>query len=113
MIRLRTARYYKDVSTGIEPAREWLESLKDRMGQARIYVRIDRAEKGNFGDHKSVGEGVMELRIPIGPGYRLYYAFDGEDIILLLLGGDKATQDKDILSAKRFWTKHKAESKGD
>ncbi len=109
MIRRRTATYFKDLATGKEPAREWLKSLKDRMGQARISARILRAESGNFGDHKSVGEGVTELRIPVGPGYRLYYALDGEDIILLLIGGDKSTQSKDIEIAKKYWVSHKAE----
>lgn len=113
MTRRRTAIYFKDLVSGKEPAREWLESLKDHIGQARISARILRAESGNFGDHKSVGDGVMELRIPVGPGYRLYYALDGKDIILLLVGGDKSTQNKDIEVAKKHWVSHKAEkSKG-
>ena len=105
----RVAVYYRDQTTGNEPAHEWLEALKDRVGQSRIYARIHRAEMGNFGDHKSVGGGLMELRIAVGPGYRLYYALDGSDIILLLVGGDKSTQSKDIEMAKRYWLAHKAE----
>jgi len=108
----RTAIYYKNSQTGKEPAREWLESLRDRNGQARIYTRIERAEAGNFGDHRPVGQSVMELRIDAGPGYRIYYALDGNDIILLLVGGDKSTQSKDIEMAKNYWATHKLETKG-
>ena len=79
------------------------------MGQARIYIRIERAEGGNFGNHRSVGEGVMELKVPVGPGYRVYYALDGTDVILLLMGGEKSTQEKDIAVAKKYWSAHKAE----
>jgi putative addiction module killer protein len=113
MIRRRVAIYFKDPQSKTEPVREWLETLKDRIAQAAIYVRIARAETGNFGDHKSVGEGVMEMRIPHGPRYRLYYAFDGQDVILLLMGGDKSTRSKDIRKAKEFWANHKAKSKRD
>ena len=109
MIQQRTAIFYKDPVTGKEPASEWLESLKDRAARSRIYTRILRAEGGNFGDYKSVGDGVLELRIPVGPGYRIYYALDGADIILLLMGGDKSTQEKDIALAKKYWSAHKAE----
>lgn len=112
MNQRRTAIYYKNSQTGKEPAREWLESLRDRTGRARIYTRIERAEAGNFGDHRSVGQSVMELRIDVGPGYRIYYALDGNDIILLLVGGDKSTQSKDIEMAKQFWSAHKLEIKG-
>lgn len=111
MIRPRTAIYFMDTQCRCEPAREWLESLRDRVAHAAIYVRIARAESGNLGDHKSVGDGVMEMRIAIGPGYRLYFAFDGRDVILLLLGGDKSTQSKDISKAKEFWRQHKVKRK--
>ena len=112
MVQRRTAIYYKESQTGKEPAREWLESLKDRTGQSRIYTRIERAESGNFGDHRSVGSGVFELRLDIGPGYRVYYALDGNDIILLLVGGDKSTQSKDIDVAKQYLINHKNELSG-
>ncbi len=107
--RRRVAIYYRDPSSGKEPAAEWLESLKDQVSRSRIYARILRAEGGNFGDHKPVGEGLLELRITIGPGYRIYYALDGSDIILLLMGGDKSTQKKDISLAKKYWSAHQAE----
>lgn len=103
----RQAVYYKDAK-GREPARDWLDKLKDRKGQAKITVRIARAELGNFGDHKAVGEGVSELRIDFGPGYRVYYALDEDgEIILLLMGGDKSSQSKDIARAIEFWKEHR------
>lgn len=111
-IHYRTAVYYRDPRTGKEPAKEWLSSLKDLTSQAKIYARIERTEAGNFGDHKSVGRGVMELRINFGPGYRVYYALDGESIILLLAAGDKSSQNKDIAMAKAYWDLHKNEKKG-
>jgi putative addiction module killer protein len=107
----RTAIFFKDTQNKREPAKDWLEKLRDRVGQAAVFVRIARAETGNFGDWKSVGDGVMEMRISVGPGYRLYYAFDGQDVILLLLGGDKSTQSKDIQKAKEFWESHKTRKK--
>ncbi len=78
----------------------WFAKLKDRQAKARIQARIDRVEDGNFGDHKSVGGGVSELRIAYGPGYRLYYSVRGLEIVILLVGGDKSTQDADIATAK-------------
>jgi putative addiction module killer protein len=74
-------------------------------------VRISRAEDGNFGDHKSIGQGLFEFRIQFGPGYRIYYGIEDEKIILLLIGGDKSTQAKDISKAKSFWTSYKQEKK--
>jgi putative addiction module killer protein len=77
----------------------WLSGLKDRIGRARIVHRIRSAEHGNFGDCESVGEGVSEMRIHFGPGYRAYYTRRGEMIYLLLLGGDKSSQKRDIKRA--------------
>lgn len=77
----------------------WLSALKDRVGRARIAYRIRSAEHGNFGDCKSVGEGVSEMRVNVGPGYRLYYTRRGEVVYLLLLGGDKSSQKRDIRRA--------------
>lgn len=82
----RQAIYFRDAK-GREPARDWLEKLKDYKGQAKIAVRIGRAEMGNFGDHKAVGDGVSELRIDFGPGYRVYYALDEIDEIILAING--------------------------
>jgi putative addiction module killer protein len=77
----------------------WFDSLKDRQAVLRIQVRIDRAELGNFGDVKPVGEGVSEMRIDFGPGYRVYFVQRGMEIIILLAGGNKSTQAKDIKTA--------------
>ncbi len=85
------------------PFETWIESLRDRQARARIKKRLDRVELGNLGDCKPVGSGVMELRIEYGPGYRIYFGQAGTRIILLLCGGDKSTQDQDILKAKQYW----------
>jgi putative addiction module killer protein len=79
---------------------EWLERLADERAKARISVRIISAEKGNFGDCEPVGDGISEMRIHFGPGYRLYFTRRGEVIYLLLCGGDKSTQKRDIKRAK-------------
>ncbi|MBF0785804.1 type II toxin-antitoxin system RelE/ParE family toxin [Muribacter muris] len=91
----------------------WLANLTDELAIVNIVARIERAKLGNFGDHKSVGDGVFEMRITKGKGYRLYYARKGEITYLLLCGGDKSTQDKDILQAKAIWTELKQELKND
>jgi putative addiction module killer protein len=78
----------------------WFSGLHDRLGRARIDIRIRRLSLGNAGDVKSVGEGISELRIDHGPGYRVYFMQHGELVILLLAGGNKSTQDKDIRKAK-------------
>jgi len=85
---------------------DWLEGLKDVVGRAVILKRIDRVEEGNFGDHRSVGSGVWEIRIHYGPGYRVYYGEDGPRIVLLLCGGDKGTQKKDIRKAQELWAEY-------
>lgn len=77
----------------------WFGSLKDRQTARRIQARIDRAEEGNFGDHKAVGEGVSEMRIHHGPGFRVYFTQRGMEIVILLAGGDKASQTQDIETA--------------
>ena len=84
------------------PFREWLGRL-DRSVRARIQARIYRFETGNLGDHKSVGEGVHEARMSFGPGYRVYFGREGDELVLLLLGGDKGTQGKDIRQARVYW----------
>lgn len=81
---------------------KWLLKLKDIKGKVSIIRRIDRAKSGNFGDHKSVGENISELRLTTGPGYRVYYTLKDNELILLLIGGDKSTQDEDIKKAKKL-----------
>lgn len=78
---------------------DWFDNLKDRTAKARIQARIDRAEDGNFGDCSPVGEGVSEMRIHTGPGYRIYFKQAGMEIFVLLAGGNKATQQQDIKTA--------------
>ena len=82
--------------------RNWINGLRDRAGAARIFVRIDRLRAGNPGDVEPVGENVSELRVDFGPGYRIYYTARGDEIIVLLCGGDKSTQEADIIEAKRL-----------
>lgn len=81
---------------------EWREHLRDRQATAAIARRIERIKKGNFGDVKSVGEGVFEMRIDLGPGYRIYYMKSGNTIVVLLCAGDKSTQPRDIEKAKQI-----------
>ena len=78
---------------------DWLDSLRDTIGKARIIARLRAAEHGNFGDYESVGEAVYEMRVHYGPGYRMYFTRRGEVVYLLLVGGDKSTQKRDIKRA--------------
>ncbi len=82
-----------------EVYREWINSLKDRMVRARIQVRVDRLVHGNPGQHRVLTDGVRELKIDIGPGYRVYYTERGDVLIVLLADGDKSTQARDIKTA--------------
>jgi putative addiction module killer protein len=87
---------------GRNPFREWLGTL-DVAVRARVQARVLRFEQGNLGDHRSVGSGVWEARLAFGPGYRIYFGKDGESVILLLVGGAKSTQRRDIRRAQEFW----------
>jgi putative addiction module killer protein len=78
---------------------DWFAKLKDKQAVRRVQARIDRAEDGNFGDCEPVGEGVSEMRIHYGPGYRIYFIQRGMEIVILLAGGKKSTQSKDIKTA--------------
>ena len=77
----------------------WIDALKDRFGRARILMRVDRLIHGNPGSHRHLSEGVSELKIDVGPGYRVYYSQRGERLLLLLVGGDKSSQQRDIARA--------------
>jgi putative addiction module killer protein len=81
----------------------WLDALKDKRAVAIIRARLNRVRLGNFGDSKPVGGGVEELRIDFGPGYRVYFGRDGESVVILLCGGTKRTQSKDIATAQALW----------
>lgn len=89
---------------GRNPFRKWLDDLKDRQARAKIRVRLNRIRLGNFGDCKAVGKGVNELRIPHGPGYRVYFGRNGNTVVILLNGGDKKTQSRDIALAQAYWS---------
>lgn len=88
---------------GHDPYSQWLMGLSDRRARARILTRIGRMAAGNFGDCKPISDGVWELRIDWGPGYRVYYAQAGKRLILLLAGGDKRKQQADIAAAVSRW----------
>lgn len=100
-------RQYR-TADGRTPLSEWLDGLRDLRARARIVARIDRLRVGLLGDWRSVGGGVRELRIDHGPGYRVYFGQDSETLILLLSGGDKRTQAKDIRQAHDYWKDYKA-----
>lgn len=89
------------------PFQEWMERLRDIQAKTRISARLRQLEDGNMGDAKPVGEGVVELRINIGAGYRIYCGRYGQHWIVLLCGGDKSSQAKDIDRAKGFWLEWK------
>ena len=80
----------------------WLTRLRDKRAQAQILIRIDRVGEGNFGDHGSVGGGVSELRVNVGQGYRIYYTIRQQRVVILLCGGDKASQQRDIRRAQQI-----------
>jgi putative addiction module killer protein len=90
-------------SDGKIPFDEWLNSLRDIRAKARIAQRLERLSLGNLGDYKSIGDGLYELRIDYGSGYRIYFGQIGLVVILLLCGGDKSTQNRDIRKAKEYW----------
>jgi putative addiction module killer protein len=92
---------------GKEPFTEWLENLNEEKTRNIIKVRLGRLRDGNFGDNCSLGGGVFELRIFNGPGYRIYFGKESDRLIILLLGGSKSNQQKDIERAKLFWRMYK------
>lgn len=96
-----TVREYL-TADGRSPFREWLAELETKI-RARIQARVLRLSTGNLGDHKYVGAGVWEARLMFGPGYRIYFGREGRDLILLLLGGRKSSQSRDISRAQRLW----------
>lgn len=96
-----------ELADGRIPFREWYQSIRDRRARAVIQSRLDRVQGGNLGDAKSVGGDVFEMRIFYGPGYRIYFAKVDNTIVVLLAGGDKSTQSRDIASAQALWKQYK------
>ncbi len=99
-------KVYQDTH-GNEPFEDWLGSIRDKRTLARIDSRLRRVRLGNLGDHRSVGNGVFELRLDFGPGYRIYFGRIGRQVILLLTGGDKSSQTRNIAKAKQYWNDYK------
>jgi len=93
---------------GRVPFDRWFYSLRDLNAKLRIEGRIQRVQDGNLGDSRVLGEGVCELRINYGPGYRVYFGQIGATIVLLLIGGDKSTQEQDLRKAKEYWTDYRS-----
>lgn len=106
-IRRRDIRMFQD-RRGREPFTVWVQSLS-RQYRARIFARLDRVETGNLGDCTSVGDGVFELRLSFGAGYRVYFGEVGTTIVLLLCGGDKSSQKNDVVKAKEYWDMYHTE----
>jgi len=102
-----------ETEDGQRPFKNWLASIRDKLTIARINTRLTRIELGNFGDSKSVGQGVMELKMTFGSGYRVYYGLDGEKLVVLLMGGDKSSQEKDISLAHEYWIDYSRRTKNE
>ncbi len=92
-----------ELPNGLVPFDEWFDSLCDLRMQAAVDARLTRVRAGNFGDCKSVGGGVFELRISFGPGLRVYYGLHGREVVVLVGGGDKRSQSRDIRRAQQLW----------
>ena len=103
-------RRYRAV-TGSEPFTDWLSALHDRQAKARILARLERLGVGNFGDCKFLRDGVRELRVDWGPGYRVYFGREGQTVVVLLCGGDKRKQDSDIKKAVALWQEYENRKK--
>ena len=102
-----SVRHYR-TATGKIPYQAWLAKLKDKTAKAAVIRRLIRIELGDLGDHRGVGDGVSELRIDVGPGYRVYYGMVGQTVVLLLTAGSKSSQERDIARAKGYWNDYQA-----
>lgn len=101
-----TINEYED-EQGNSPYADWLNNLRDVRAKAKIIMRVDRMELGLFGYCEPIGNGLSELRIHYGPGYRVYYGKEQQQVYLLLCGGEKSSQKKDIIKAKAYWKNYK------
>ncbi len=104
--RPKEIRIYED-EEGRAPFSEWMDRQEAPL-YGRVMARLERVELGNLGDHRGVGDGVFELRIDFGPGYRVYFGVDGSELVVLLIGGTKKTQRRDIETAKQYWRNYNA-----
>ena len=104
-IRPKTILVYQG-QNGKEPFTDWLGSLQDKKTRQIILRRVGKMELGHYGDCDSVGDGVRELRLFFGPGYRIYFSEEGNNIVILLTGGSKNTQSRDIINAKAYWKEY-------
>jgi putative addiction module killer protein len=98
--------FYAD-EDGNEPFQLWIDALRDKQGKRRIISRLYRVQQGNYGDVEPIGEGLSELRLFFGLGYRIYFGEDAGNIVVILCGGDKSSQDSDIENAKSYWQEYK------
>jgi putative addiction module killer protein len=103
----RELRYYT-TRAGRIPFLDWLQDVDEKVVRAKVDARLALLEAGNLGKCRSVGEGIFELKIDFGPGYRVYFGQDGVRLVILLMAGDKSTQSMDILVSRRYWVDYKA-----
>jgi putative addiction module killer protein len=109
-VRQRTINLYQ-IPNSHEPFTKWFLSIRDTSVQQRIQARLTSVRAGNLGDHRSVGGGISELRLDFGTGYRIYFGQVDTTIVLLLCGGDKSSQQRDIERAKNYWIEYKERHK--
>ncbi|WP_404790577.1 type II toxin-antitoxin system RelE/ParE family toxin [Altericista sp. CCNU0014] len=102
--------FYAD-EDGNEPFQAWMDNLRDQQGKRRIISRLFRVQQGNYGDVKPIGDGLSELRIFFGPGYRVYFGEEAGNMVVVLCGGDKDSQSRDIEAAKVYWKEYKNREK--
>ena len=110
MLKFKLRVYLSE--SGRSPFNDWLLGLRDLRARARIRTRLNRVKLGNLGDYEFIGDGVFELRIFYGPGYRVYYSQERDNVILLLLGGVKGTQKRDIRTAKAYLADYRKRNSG-
>jgi len=111
MYKMRYELIFFEDDTGRYPFENWINSIKDSRILARIGNRLDRLETGNLGDYKKIDNDIYELRLFFGPGYRIYFGIENKVLVVLLCGGNKSTQTKDIKKAKQNWSKFKSKGR--